>query len=185
MEARSDQELVLACLVGQAEAFEALLGRYQVRVFSFLMRMAGNASDAEDLCQETFLKAFENLEAYDRQRPLGSWLLAVAHNTAVDFLRARKPAGSLDDEDETVELCDPAQSVEGAAQAAWDQQTMERVLAELPPIYREALVLRHHEGLDYASLAEVLQVPEGTAKIRLFRGRELLRRKLAALGYGA
>ena len=156
-----------------------------MRVFSFILRLAGNAADAEDLCQEAFLKAFDNLDAYDQKRPLGGWLLAVAHNTVVDFLRSRKPAVSLDDEAEPIELCDPGQSVEGAVQAAWDQETMERLLAELPQLYREALVLRHSEGLDYASLAEVLQIPEGTAKIRLFRGRELLRRRLAALGYGA
>ncbi|MCX5795853.1 MAG: RNA polymerase sigma factor [Elusimicrobia bacterium] len=185
MESKTDRDLVLACLVGEAAAFEALLGRYQVRVFSFILRLAGNASDAEDLCQETFLKAFDNLEAYDQQRPLGSWLLGIAHNTAVDFLRSRKAAVSLDDEADALELGDPGQSVEGAAQAAWDQQTMERLMAELPALYREAVVLRHNEGLDYASLAEVLQIPEGTAKIRLFRGRELLRRRLAALGYGA
>jgi len=185
MESKTDRDLVLACLVGEAAAFEALLGRYQVRVFSFILRSAGNAADAEDLCQETFLKAFDNLEAYDQERPLAAWLLGIAHNAVVDLLRSRKPAVSLDDEAEPLELPDPGPSVEGAVQAAWDQETMARLVAELPPLYREALVLRHSEGLDYASLAEVLQIPEGTAKIRLFRGRELLRRKLTALGYGA
>jgi RNA polymerase sigma-70 factor (ECF subfamily) len=185
MESKSDRDLVLACLVGEDAACEELLGRYQVRVFSFILRLAGNPADAEDLCQETFLKAFGNLEGYDQERPLAAWLLSIAHNTVVDFIRSRRPELSLDDEAEPMEFPDPGQSVERAVQRAWDQETMEGLVVELPPLYREAVVLRHSEGLDYASLAEVLQVPEGTAKIRLFRGRELLRRKLEAAGYGA
>lgn len=185
MESRSDRELVLSCLVGETAAYADLLGLYQVRIFSFLLRLVGDRADAEDLCQETFLKAFGNLDAYDVERPLVSWLLGIAHNTAVDFLRSRKPALSLEDEAGPLYLPDPGQSVERAVQAVLDQETMERLAAELPPLYREVLVLRHGEGMDYSALAEVLQIPEGTVKVRLFRARDLLRRKLAALGYGA
>lgn len=181
----TDREIVLGCLVGQEAAFETLLGLYQVRVFTFVYRLVGNNADAEDLCQEIFLKAFSNLEAFDLERRLLPWLLGIAHYSVVDFLRARKPGLSLDDEDTAYDLVDPWQSVENVVQAALDQKTLGELIAQLPELYREAMLLRHVEELDYAAMAEVLGVPQGTVKIRLFRARDMLRRKLAALGYGA
>ncbi|MCX5787268.1 MAG: sigma-70 family RNA polymerase sigma factor [Elusimicrobia bacterium] len=180
----TDREIVLGCLVGEEAAFEVLLGRYQVRVFSFVARLAGNESDAEDLCQEIFLKAFVNLEAYDQDRPLISWLLGIAHNCVVDFLRSRKPGVSLDDEEAPFDPPDSGQAVEEAVQSALDQQTFEGLIAELPERYREAMLLRHLEELDYAAMADVLGLPQGTVKIRLFRAREMMRKRLQALGYG-
>ena len=183
MHSRTDQELVLACLAGEAEAHETLLGRFQVRIFSFILRLVGNQADAEDLCQQTFLKAFDALEAYDPARPLVSWLFGIAHHLVVDLLRARKPALSLDDDSEPLDFPDPGQSVERAVQAASDQETMDRLVADLPPHYREIVVLRHSEDLDYAAIGDILGLPEGTVKNRLFRARNLLKTKLEALGY--
>ena len=180
----TDREIVLGCLVGEEAAFEVLLGRYQVRLFSFVGRLVGNESDAEDLCQDIFLKAFSNLDGYDQTRPLISWLLGIAHNSVVDFLRSRKPGVSLEDEEGALELPDPGQTVEKAVQSAIDHETFGLLISQLPELYREAMLLRHLEELDYAAMAEVLGLPQGTVKIRLFRARELLRRKLEALGYG-
>jgi len=181
----TDSEIVSACLAGREPAFEVLLGRYQVRVFSFVLRLVGNGADAEDLSQEVFLKAFANLDAYDQGRPLISWLLGIAHHSVVDFLRSRKPGLSLDEEPAAFDLPDPGPSVERVVQASIDQETLGALIGQLPELYREAMLLRHLEELDYAAMAEVLGLPQGTVKIRLFRAREMLRRKLAALGYGA
>ena len=181
----TDREIVRGCLAGEEAAFEVLLGHYQVRVFSFVGRLVCNDAEAEDLCQEIFLKAFANLDTYDRARPLISWLLGIAHNSVVDFLRSRNPGLSLDDEASAFELPDPGQSVEKVVQSVLDQETLGALIAQLPEKYREAVLLRHMEELDYAAMAEVLGLPQGTVKIRLFRAREMMRSKLQSMGYGA
>jgi RNA polymerase sigma-70 factor (ECF subfamily) len=104
----------------------------------------------------------------------------------VDLLRTRRPeALTLDDADGPSELPDPGRSVEQTAHDAWDAETIERLLTELPPFYREVLILRHQEGMDYSGMAEALGLPEGTVKNRLFRARDMLRKKLSAAGYAA
>lgn len=164
------------------EGFAKLLELHKRQVFSFLLRLVQNPSDAEDLAQETFLKAFRALPSYDAARPLLPWLLRIAHNAAVDFLRARKPqALSLDDE-AALEAADPGPLPDRALDEELQRRLFERLLAALPALYREALLLRHQEGLEYKEIAQVLQLPEGTVKIRLFRARDMLRRKLEALG---
>ncbi|HEY5038072.1 MAG TPA: sigma-70 family RNA polymerase sigma factor, partial [bacterium] len=75
----------------EPEAFRRLLDRYKNRVFSLIYRMVQNPSDAEDLAQESFLKAFRNLRSYDPSRPFLTWLFKITHNTTIDFLRAQKP----------------------------------------------------------------------------------------------
>lgn len=157
-----DRELVLRCLARDAGACEELLDRYKDRVFSVVLRLAPTPQDAEDIVQESFLKAFRSLESYDPTRPLLTWLFKIAHNTALDHLRARRlEALSLDDEDDPLEVADSGPSLEASAEAASRAEGVERLLAALPPLYREVLVLRHQEELDYAQIAQVLGLPEG------------------------
>lgn len=173
--ADQDEKAVRRCLEGETDAFETLVARYEARVYSLLLRLVGNPTDAEDLAQETFVKAYRKLETWEAGRPFLSWLFKIAHNTALDFLRARRPEHqTLDDPEQPVDVAERA-----PAEPEIDAGSVERALAELPPLYREALLLRHHEELDYAEIARITGAPLGTVKIRIFRGRELLRRRLA------
>jgi len=176
----TDADLVRRCLAGDEAAFAALLERHQARVYAFLLRLTGSAPDAEDLAQVVFLKAFRSLESFDLARPLHSWLLGIAHHAALDFLRARKTDLSLDHDEAPIDPADGADGPERLAEASLDGALVERLLAALPPLYREALLLRHIEGLSVEEVAAALGIPEGTAKIRLFRARELMRRKWEA-----
>jgi len=176
----ADSALVRRCLAGDDGAYAALLERHQARVYSFLLRLTQSAPDAEDLAQVVFLKAFRSLESFDLARPFHSWLFAIAHHAALDFLRARKIDLSLDHEDAAIDPADGADGPERLAEAALDGALAERLIAALPPLYREALLLRHVEGLSVDETAAALGVPEGTVKIRLFRARELMRRKWEA-----
>ncbi len=175
-----DAALVRRCLAGDEAGYALLLERHQGRIYSFLLRLVGDARDAEDLAQTAFLKAFRSLESYDQSRAFHSWLFAVAHHAALDFLRARRVDLSLDHEDAPAEPADLADGPERAAELALDGALVERLIAALPPLYREALLLRHVEGLSVEDTAAALGVPEGTVKIRLFRARELMRRKWEA-----
>ncbi len=177
-----DYDAVARARQGDESAYAELLSRYRDRVFTFLLRVAGDPTDAEDLAQETFLKAFTSFDLYDASRPLISWLFKIAHNTAYDHLRARRIAVSLDDEEGVLELADDAAGPEESASASFNSELIERAFAALPPAYREVMLLRHKEELEYSQIAEITGLPEGTVKIRLFRGRDLLKGKLEALG---
>lgn len=176
----SDADLVRRCLAGDESGYAALLERHQGRVYSFLWRMAGDAHDAEDLAQVVFLKAFRSLESFDPTRPFHSWLFAIAHHAALDFLRARRSALSLDHDEHPIEPADSTDGPERLAEISLDGALVERLLAALPPLYREALLLRHVSGLSVEETAAVLGLPEGTVKVRLFRAREMMRRKWEA-----
>lgn len=176
----TDADLVRRCRAGDEAGHAALLERHQGRVYSFLLRLTGDRHDAEDLAQAVFLKAFCSLDSFDLARPFHSWLFAVAHHAALDFLRSRRVDLSLDHDDHPIDPADGADGPERLAEAALDGALVERLIAALPPLYREALLLRHVEGLSVDEVAAALGVPEGTVKIRLFRARELMRRKWEA-----
>ena len=168
----TDADLVRRCLAGDGDGFARMLDRHNGPVYSFLLRFLGDAADAEDLAQETFLKAFRSLGSYDQRRPLRSWLFAIAHHAALDFLRARKPAAlSLDHEEDPIDPADAANGPEEQAEIGIDGALVERLIAALPPLYREVLLLRHLQDMSVADVAAALALPEGTVKIRLFRAR--------------
>jgi len=176
-----DASLVRRCLAGDRDGYASLLARHKGPVYSFLRRLVGGAADAEDLAQETFLKAFRALGAYDAARPFRSWLFGIAHHAALDFLRARRPETlSLDDGDAPLAVPDAAAGPEREAELALDGALVERLLRALPAPYREVLLLRHAEGLSVEDAAAALGLPEGTVKIRLFRAREMMRAKWEA-----
>ncbi len=163
----------------------AILSLYRDRVYALVLRLIGNPTDAEDVAQTAFLKAFRSLHTYDANRPLLSWLFKIAHNASLDFLRAK--GATLESLDDPEYALDPADTKAGldAGLAGKDRDLLVRRLVEsLPPLYKEVMLLRHQEDLNYNAIAEILQIPEGTVKIRLFRARELLKRKLESVGLG-
>lgn len=176
----ADADLVRRCLAGDEAGYAALLERHQGRIYSFLLRLVGGTHDAEDLAQVVFLKAFRSLESFDQERPFHSWLFAIAHHAALDFLRARKTDLSLDHDEDPIDPADASDDPERLSEIAIDGALLERLIAALPPLYREALLLRHIEGLSVEDVAVSLGIPEGTVKVRLFRARELMRRKWEA-----
>jgi RNA polymerase sigma-70 factor (ECF subfamily) len=185
MKTLDDANVVARARRGEEDAYAELLSRYRDRIFTFILRLVGDAHDAEDLAQEAFLKAFRSLDRYDAGRPFISWLFKIAHNTAYDHLRARRVDVSLDDDEGNPrEIEDGGPTPEAFASSSLNKDLIEKAFAALPPGYREAILLRHKEELEYAQIAEILGIPEGTVKIRLFRGRDLLKGKLEAFGLG-
>lgn len=177
-----DGELVRRCLKNEPLAFEELLQKYKNRVFSLIYRMVQHPEDAEDIAQESFIKAFRHLDSYDPSRPFISWLFKIANNTTLDFLRVKNPETlSIHGDENPIEIADNRFSQDLALDAAFQKEKLEKLLNALPPLYRQALILRHQEGLNYKEIGEILQVPEGTVKIRLFRARNLMKEKWAAL----
>lgn len=183
MQNENDSQLVNRCLQGEGAACEMLLDRYRNRVFSYVLRLAQNPADAEDIAQETFIKAFSRLNGYNPKYQFSSWLFRIAHNSCMDFFRSHDTAlVSMDDDDAPLELPDGAPGPEEWTDLRLSQESIEQLLASLPIAYREVVLLRYKEDLSCAETAQALDIPEGTVKVRLFRAREMLKGKLAALG---
>ena len=180
----SDAELVRQAQRGDAAAFAELLTRYQDRVFNTCYRMCHNEADALDLVQATFLKVLENLTQFRGRARFTTWLFRIAVNVVLSHRRARlHQAASLDEARDDGARSAPAReprAVDGPT-VAERRELHERVawaLAQLDDEFRAAVVLKDVEDLDYAAIAEVLDVPVGTVKSRIHRGRLMLRELL-------
>ena len=158
-------------------------------MISLIARITADRALAEDLAQETFVKAFRSLAGFDTTRRLSSWLFRIAHNTAIDAMRRSRPqpaAASLD----ARHLVSGDAPDEPAAQPAPDPverlelgQALEAALARLRPDQRAAIVLRYENGLSFDEIGTVLGVPEVTARSHVHRARKELARLLTASGW--
>ena len=178
-----DQELLNRCLTGEDSAWEALLRGYTRKIYNLCYRFTGRVEEAEDLTQEVFIKVFQTLKSYDAaQGAFSTWLNRVARNHLVDhYRRTRKDrvTSSLEDELRTVEErpsphTEPIRQVESRER----KEGLQLAFDKLSPDLREAVILRDLHDLDYAEIAQVLGVPQGTVKSRINRGRLELARVL-------
>lgn len=156
-------------------AFADLVRRHQDVLFNYLYRMTGNREDAEDLCQETFVRIYRALPRFREGAPFRPWMFKIATNLAINHFNARKPASQLADE---VPSTSPFNSPELMAELRETQRDLRKALLELSEPYRAILLLRHLNELSYQDIADTLDVPIGTAKVRLHRARKLLQEKL-------
>lgn len=189
--AATDQELVAAALAGSQEAYRRLVVRFERPLFSLIARMVGDREMAEDLAQETFVKAFRHLDRYDRERKFSSWLFKIAHNTTLDHLRRREletvALETPDDDagDLAAVLADPSErSPEAVAQRGDLARALAGAVARLRPEYREVVLLRFAQGQAYQDIAEITGLPLGTVKTQLHRARKELMDVLRADGWG-
>jgi len=176
MDALPDRDLILRARRGETEAFGELVRRTQTAVFNVCYRLLGERREAEDLAQETYLRAWERLHTFDVERPFLPWIRRVAANLCLNHLSARAPdSPELDEErDEAHPESGPPLLVEQRQQS--DQ--IRAALLELPPRYRIAIELRHFQELSYDEIAQTLNRPLSDVKSDLFRARKLLAEKL-------
>ena len=174
--ALSDEELVERCLAGEEEAFRILVERYDRRVYAAIRRLVRSEADARDLTQETFLRFFRALSTFDASRSLGAWLLRIASNQTVDFLRKRRvetvPFDALV-EDVPDFLVDDV-GIEGARAREARREWLSDLVARLSPGFQVVIELRHSQGLGTYEIAEVLDVSPATVRSRLHRAHRQL-----------
>jgi len=173
-----DRRLVARLRLGEEDAFREFVEIYQERILNVVARVAGGRSDAEDLAQETFLKAFGNIHRFKGNSALYTWVYRIAVNTARDWLahRRRRPAVSLDALPPG--SVDPGDDADGPAEHARREELCRAVraaLEQLPEPFRTTLSLRELEGRTYEEVAEVLGISLGTVESRIFRARCKLR----------
>ena len=160
------------------DLLDRLIEQYQHRLLRYLIYLTGTRELAEDLFQETWIRVLERGNQYDGKREFSTWLFAVARNLTIDYLRKKSPM-SLDglmDQEQSAPL-DPADTRPSALEVVAQREHAERISAALvciPAEYREAVVLRFHEGLALEEISAVTGAPLGTVKSRLYRGLNML-----------
>lgn len=184
----NDIELIGEALKGSQKAFAELEGRYRSAIYHIVFKIVRDKETADDLVQETFMKAFSSLHSYRSEYRFSTWLYKIAANSSIDFLRKKRiKALSLDQEIETgngkVEIEVPDYSYHPEHELVRKQQrfTIDEAINSLPEKYKEVIVYRHKDDKSYEEIADLLHIPVGTVKARIFRARELLKKKLRGI----
>ena len=187
---REEEERVVArVLAGDVNAFESLVLANQRKVYNLCFRMTGNASDAEDLAQDAFIRAYNSLGSFKGESSFSKWLYRLTSNVCIDHLRRekRRDVGSLTFFDETgtaqeLELPDTRFTPETALERREAEASIQRGLNSLSAEHREILIMREIEGLSYDEIGAILGLIPGTVKSRISRARLNLSKFLMSTG---
>ena len=182
----ADAEAVALARAGDPEGFRSLVERHSRSLFRLAHRLTGNEHDAEDVVQETFLRAYRRLDAFEERANVGSWLYRIAANCAYDVLRARRrrDESSVDGEDglearAAIVSDDPAQ--DRLVFSAEVRQRVRSAMTRMSTLERSAFVLRHFEGWSIEEIGDALDLEPGAAKHSVFRAVRKVREVLAAV----
>lgn len=172
-------------LKGDQSAFADIVSLYQHKLYQICYRMLGNKQESEDIAQEAFVRAYTNLHTFDQKRKFSTWLYRIATNLCIDRIRKKKPDYYLDAE------VTGTDGLNMYSQIAADDQLPEETIVQmelqdriqyeigrLPDKYRSVIVLKYIEELSLQEISEILDMPLGTVKTRIHRGREALRKQL-------
>jgi RNA polymerase sigma-70 factor (ECF subfamily) len=178
----SDAQLVLESLDGREASFAIIIDRHLAGVYHFANRYVRNAADAEDIAQETFIRAWKHLKKFDTSKNLKTWLFTIAKNASLDLLKKKKPlafSNITEAESELESFLAPYIASGEVPEVLVDQKFLKEdidvALAKLPPAYRAVLALRYNEHLKFREIAEVLREPIDTVKSKHRRGLALLK----------
>lgn len=178
-----ESHLVSLARSGDLDAFGLLYRQYAPGIYNLILRMLGNADDAEDVTQEVFLRAHRSLNRFKGNARFSTWIYRIATNVSLDELRRRKPVVSLEqlsaDSSWEPAAGDPEGNPERLMQRRATQEAVQAALLAMPAHYRVLVVLRHMEGLSYEEIARVVGCSVNALNVRLHRAREAFRRALA------
>jgi len=179
----SDESLVRAYRKGDQTALEALVYKYTRHLYNFVRQYARAGQDAEDIVQETFIKAWKHFGKFDATKSFKTWLFTIARNTLIDSMRKRRETPFSDRENEDGDLLDipddRAELPEEAFAALEEKESVRRALLALPPRAREVLLLYYQNDLNFREIAEVTREPIDTVKSRHRRALQALKKVFA------
>ncbi len=172
-------------LKGDQNAFGEIVEMYKDKVFQISYRMLGNRHEAEDIAQEAFLRAFVNIHSYNTEFKFSTWLYRITTNLCIDRIRKKKPSYYLDAEVAGTEGLNMYSQIPSTTRLPEDdveslelQDTIQKEIMKLPEKYRSVIVLKYIEELSLKEISDILDMPLGTVKTRIHRGREALRKRL-------
>ena len=187
-EDKSDYELIDESIDGNENAFGILMGRYENSLYGLIFKMVRNHEETQDLVQEAFIKSYKALESFNKQYSFSTWLFKIASNNCIDHLRKRRlKTTSIDapiqTEDGSIsqDLPDNSYSPEKNSLKNELFSSVNSIIDELPEKYKVVINLRHKEDNSYEEIAKALDIPIGTVKARIFRGREILKKSITKM----
>jgi RNA polymerase sigma-70 factor, ECF subfamily len=173
---------------GDQDAFAEIVEYYKDKVYQLCYRMLGNAHEAEDSAQEAFIRAYVNIHSYDSTKKFSTWLYRIATNLCIDRIRKKKPDYYLDAEISGTDGLDMYSQIPAKQELPEDeleklelQEQIQQEILKLPEKYRSVIVLKYVDELSLKEISDILDLPVGTVKTRIHRGREALRNKLRHL----
>jgi RNA polymerase sigma-70 factor (ECF subfamily) len=175
--APDEKKLLAKAKNGDQEAFGKLVERYQRRVYTVIYRFVRNHTEADDLAQESFIRAFKAIGRFDLRYPFSPWMYKIAINLTLNHLKKRK----LKMSDVDLEQRPSGNNPQTVMEQDQTRRKVHKAIAKLPLKLRQVLVLRVYEDWPYAQIAEVLEIPVGTVMSRLARAREALKEELGSL----
>jgi RNA polymerase sigma-70 factor (ECF subfamily) len=178
---KDDFQFVAAALAGQKEAFGQLVERYQDRLIHAISRYLGSVEDAHDVAQDAFVQAYTRLASFRGEAAFYTWLYRIAFNLAMTRVRRRRPMQSLDQAKDRLgnEPIDLGATAETGILREEQARVVHTALGQLDEEFRQVIVLRELEGCAYEQIAQILEIPVGTVRSRLYRARIQLRDLLA------
>ncbi len=179
----SDEDLIERFQNGDLYAFDLIVKRYKNQLLNFVYRFLGNAEEAEDLVQETFLRVYRNRKAYQKVAKFSTWIYTIAGNLAKTELRKRKrrkffSISDLGYNEKDYDISDEAYNPEKDVDGRMKEEIIHREIEELSPKFREVIILRDVQQLSYEEISQIVNIPLGTVKSRVNRGRLKLQEKL-------
>ena len=175
----TDEQVALRVQGGAEEAFGELIGRYEVKLLRYARKFLLNPDDAQDLVQDVFIKAYENLQSFDATRRFSPWIYRIAHNEFVNDLKKKQSRNTIFtiDFDTLFPHLQAADTADSSALERDTRETLEKYLDKLDAKYREPLILYYLESMDYREIADILRIPVSTVGVRLARARTMLQKK--------
>ncbi|KUP04478.1 RNA polymerase sigma factor SigW [Bacillus coahuilensis m2-6] len=175
-------------LKGDQNAFGEIVELYKDKVFQICYRMVGNRHEAEDLAQEAFVRAYVNIHTFQQTRKFSTWLFRIATNLCIDRIRKKKPDYYLDAEVAGTEgltlysqVAAEGKLPEEEVETLEMEEQLQREISKLPDKYRSVIILKYIEELSLQEISDILDLPLGTVKTRVHRGREALRKQLKTI----
>lgn len=182
-----ESRLIKKAKSGNLEAFEQLILQYEKRIYNYCYRMTNSQEDAEDLAQEIFIKVYKNLKSFKGNSKFSTWIYRIAYNTCIDKYRKKEVATvsltlNSDEEEKEIDLPSNDPLPEERIVSREEYDVVCECISELKPEYKNAVILRDIQNYTYDEIAEILNIPLGTVKSHISRGRASLRDALIARG---
>jgi len=182
----TDEDLIERFQAGDLYAFDLIVKRYKNQLLNFIYRFLGNTEEAEDLVQETFLRVYRNRTAYQKVAKFSTWIYTIAGNLAKTELRKRKrrrffSISELGYNEKDYDISDEAYNPEKDVDGRMKEKIIHSQISALSPKFREVILLRDVQQLSYEEISEIVDIPLGTVKSRVNRGRLKLQEKLKHL----
>ncbi len=182
----TNSDLIQSALNGDQQAYKEIVNRFHGKIFGLVLRMVKNRQEAEDLTQETFIKAFNSLATFNSDYAFSTWLYKIAANSCIDHFRKKRLKTFPLDNPITVKDSEFQREYPDHEEPEPDRRLLskerrnliEDAIHSLPAKYQQVILLRHTQEKSYEEIAEELDLPLGTVKVRIFRAREMLKKAL-------